>query len=1405
MANRKVPSQAASGADTFNDNLVGVQITDGSSQLTNTVFAIDKFIPEKDSKTFSTNPFSEFLSLENLKEETNAPTTQTKSQKEKSIKFNGKKDDAGKSLFGSLKSRILVSLTRIIKKFPATMMVDKESPVSTGTITASNIVYDSNFKTTDFEVETSMLYNPYDIVIKTPNSNVTAETENPLRNFYSSYKNYVIDISGVTYGIINYTEPNSQDKVVIRVNGKPFTGTTYSSNFLIRPSDGMTEEFFEGLDDLEQVLLNRETNPKYVAKFKVPRDSFDSSKTDLVSVEHNWPISRDGWNLQIVGLNYETYVDDLSDIADEIDNYKSNLMVRFMSSPQLFEFDSQDQKAESVFQLYGQSFDQVKKYIDNIAYMRNVTYDGINNLPDVLLKNLSNTLGLDTVSLFDEKSLDQTLYTRFDNQYSESTIGKNLIESEYEFYRRLLVNLAYLYKSKGTRKSIEFLLKFLGAPEPMIKLDEFVYRVTSMPKSSDLETDILNAIQGVKTYSYVQYLPSGGTINGVTYSANTYATITGVTGTTFTREGYPVDETTGMARKAFDETLNIFFEKGAGWYESTIHHRSRTILDTDNSILTGRTKTIKSKNKEFTYGEEYFDVFRTLPGLDTGFGLQKETDNIKAHQVDDESQYILNRKNISVYISSSRGLDYDIFRKSRELLLSTGITLPPQTGVTFIEFLDSVLNEQISNSNSIKYKKNYITLESIYRSYVNSNNFTPYDITTLNEYVNKISPYWTKIIDQFIPATTIWTGGNIIENGVFGRSKYQYKQGCSVKAITEELFPDFEVAIEEDLETLLAGEVSGSTIINFRSLTTLTGITYYPSIEIDGIEYGGPDYVTSGYTGITVVLSGGTSSTNSARLYTGFTDDLNDYIDNGGCTSLDSGTTLNNLPLLCNYKTYVFPDIDKVKTLWKTAVTNLVNNVVNEDGVKIKHQFYFDSNGDERIKFTSVKNGPNDCSVNDYLDYKFISEYGTTNTTCNVDTSVYADCGIFTGVTDQCILNGNVYIKFTGSTVGVMSGTTYGWPVYVHANGRPGHNENITGITQPGITLVTSNIISDTTEHCTLVLSGVTETDQVDLLFTDAANCNLKLRIQGLASRIIQVPSAPATTGFTIYPIVQYRDGFDYGLKSDTKVLVVSGATINSSTTSANISTYITNGTIVKKDVSEITTGQTILSATYKPESGFTTTDYVNANTNDNYSFSFEYRPITISKIDWLGSVKKNIITGKTSDNVTQVFETLPTTRLRVYTKYDVNEIDGGVSKRKSSFFTNRLPENLQTKPTTTISPCCNEYENGDFLINELGELIEVLEVDLDYCDVDIYYHLNITGTQPTNLIVFNGNNTHQLLAQHDYEEFDDFNLYSIMSGTTRDISGYTLCNNTPSEYLNYYDCGYGCQCYDTNPGCTPC
>jgi hypothetical protein len=180
-----------------------------------------------------------------------------------------------------------------------------------------------------------------------------------------------------------------------------------------------------------------------------------------------------------------------------------------------------------------------------------------------------------------------------DSSYDGLTVGKNLIESEHEYYRRLLINLSHLYKSKGTRNAIEFFLRFIGAPEPMIKIDEYVYDVVSVPSIDTLEDDIYDVINGTNQ----EIIITG-------YDGTDY--ITGRTSTKLKikRNDFPID-VNGEPTSVSNSTM--FFQKGSGWYDITLEHRSTTILDVENSTLTGNTKVIKTKNKPYTYGEDYFN------------------------------------------------------------------------------------------------------------------------------------------------------------------------------------------------------------------------------------------------------------------------------------------------------------------------------------------------------------------------------------------------------------------------------------------------------------------------------------------------------------------------------------------------------------------------------------------------------------------------------------------------------------------------------------------------------------------------------------------------------------------------------------------------------------------------------
>ena len=1384
MAKYKVPSQAASGKDTFSDSLVGLQITDGTSQLTNTNFALDRTIPEKDSKNFRTNPFSDFLTLESLKDETTEFTTSNSSTKksDKELRFKNSKNDAGRSLYGSLSKRLEVSVKNIIKKYPSSFLIDKDSLIVTNQYTAYNIFYDIDRDTTIFEVELPRLFNTFEIKISRPLSNTVLENDNNIRNFYSSFKQYLVVVQNTTFEIVDFFEPDSKSNFKIKIKGNPFSGsTTYGESILVRPNDVIVEEFYKGLDEIEEQLVNRESNPKFTAIFSVPRDSFDGTSTDIVQLAYNWPLSKDGWNIKIIGSDFESYLESLKNLGDEIDNYKSNLFVRFLTSPQLYEFDTEERKAESVFELYGQSFDRVKKYIDNIAYMRNVSYDGINNLPDILLKNLAENLGLTTVNLFDEESLDSVLYSRNKPNYSSESIGKNLIEAEYEFYRRLLVNLAFLYKSKGTRSSINFFLRFLGAPEPLIRIDEYVYRVTSLPNSSDLENDIYDVLQRSKTlttaiFSTSSYLYTKESTSGVT---------------TFNREGYPVDEETGLPRRAFDPISDIFFQKGSGWYDITLNHRTPNILDEENSILTGRTKTIKTKAKPYSYGEEYFDVFRTLPGLDTGYGLDPEIDNIKASLYDQDSQYVLNRKNIEVYLTPSRAIDYDIWRKSRDLQLTFGSnTLQPQTGTTFAEYLQKTIHGQLKNSHVIRYRKNYIALEDVYTSYFSSTGFTSYNFIDSHEFIQRMSPYWMQLLDQIIPATTLWTGGNLINNNLFGRSKYKYNLGCQPKVIIENLYPDFDEAIREDLETILGEEE------NFRGLINITGVTYCPIIEIDGVVFSGGSYC--------VLVSGTTNTSNSAKLFNPF--------PMTGCTVLpNSGTT--GLPLICDYKDYIDPDVNKIKQLWVVALSGLVENVINkyttgytagyenytpflnatgqtyssEYKPKLKFEFFTDVDGVEKIKFTSIKYDFNNCSVKNYFIYRFDTEYTPINPTCNndFDITVSSDCDV-----DYC-----PEIDMTVTLKNIIGVQKSGFGSSVHHYSNCTIFSGTTGTTEYGTQYFDIG-------NCQFSVSGVSLSKKIEITFLDAANCETKLVVDGfqkkyeyddskshyqqfvinsymsgdtlfnegcaICSGETMVSSQTAVTFMDNYtncvliPKLKYESPFNYGLLSNSKVLVITTSfpltQIENGTLDYNtLLFYINNGDIDVRNVKDVNLGDFVLTATYKP-CILSNQDFKIAG-DFGYSFSWDYDYNEVKSIECLGSIKNSIITGLTSSGTTTIIEVLPTTKLKVYTNKIVSN---GIVTKTSYFFDERIPEHLQIRGEIPEDPCCphpsDYFENyGDFLLDVDGFPIEVMNVDLNYCQPNIYYNFNFETSGRnvpvgSDLIVFNGNTNNQVLLQHTYQ-----------------------------------------------------
>jgi hypothetical protein len=848
MANKKYicPPTPATGAGTFSDNLVGFQLVDGGG-LTQGNFQFTTGATEKTNRNFNIGVFSNPINLESMGIESVA---QSKAIFENNFRVYPNFDLSqitNFTLYGSMVKRLSTSVQTIISKFPAAIESRLMGLNYVTGATATDITYNSVFNETTFSLDVSRIRNPFDIdfsINATRNLELREVGVSPLRDMTSTYSKYSLYYNGFGYSVLRLTPTNNLDSGVLRivVEGDPFSGQTFTfDDLIIRPNDYEVNRIFnEELDVVENFLLNRDTNPMYTATFQVPKQT-DNGRYYTGYENITWVLDG-GWNIDITSKSFEIYLETLNNIASSFDESTTNLISRFFITDAFREFDTPDQKMEKVLQIYGRSFDDTKKFIDALAYMNSVNYNVGTDIPSQLLKNLAQTLGWTTN--FSPITNDDFLSSVFGQKNNEPSLYSGLSKSKtpdelnYQYYRNLILNSAYLFKSKGTRKSIEILMRLIGAPDALVEFNEYVYLADQKINLKNFNTQFINISGG----TYVQELPVLQNSNVFSIFGNQYTgftTQTIIQDVNITFDEYPIDE--NGYPKAIDDNESYFFQIGSGWFEQTPQHRAPEQVDLTNSVFTGANPNFQTKLQPYTYGQIYLDRFRKLPFMNLGYNLTPTIDNKKSwtenqiglrssldanikakYNVSDE-RLVLNVKNIDLFLNPAQGLSYDVWYMSRQFnypIPNEGlgyveptfcdpkpINFYPQRGGidwttidpkprqnTFFEFAQTfwlntinVRNRQYINDGKTG---GYPTLASIYWKYLESlkeagienNNYT---YKTMIEYVEGLGDYWIRLVEQMVPATTIWNTGVRYENSIFHRQKFVWRrqEGCKLVPI----------------------------------------------------------------------------------------------------------------------------------------------------------------------------------------------------------------------------------------------------------------------------------------------------------------------------------------------------------------------------------------------------------------------------------------------------------------------------------------------------------------------------------------------------------------------------------------------------------------------------------------------
>ena len=561
----------------YTESLTGDQT---SVNPDNTIFTLNGFVittnfDPKTSKTFSTSKFSKLYSMEDLgvNEETNELIFNNNGNAKLNLDSTKMSNFA---YFGSAKEFVRVSLEDIIIRFPASLYIntiDKISNQNTG-YTVENYSYDSLLDKSSFKINVNYVFNTFNLNYLSNGeiiSNFT--TTNNLKNLSTNYTSYMVSNETGDFSIIGFTGSTNEynDYIYLEVNGDAFPqGVSFlSKEYHIKPTEENQELFYNSLDSFQNNLLNRLSYPKYKSTFSY------SIKTDsgvIIKTQQNltWPTT-DGYNIDFDSTKYLTFAENLVTIAEASDSTNSDLMVRFLTSESISSFDttSEDedesgQKMTKTLRIYGRQFDEIKKYIDGLAYANTVTYNKKDNTPDITLKNIAYALGWDLTSSIQDNDLIKNYLTKNESTYSGTSRGLTPYEAEIELWRRLILNSAWLWKSKGTRKGIEFLFNFIGTPDGLITFKEHVY-VANKALDINLVQAALENILGDSD----------------------------ITDITIDSEGYP---------KCLKDTSTMYFQKGGLWYRETAGSNSHI------DILYGNNPHIGP----YDGGNEYINQFRTL-------------------------------------------------------------------------------------------------------------------------------------------------------------------------------------------------------------------------------------------------------------------------------------------------------------------------------------------------------------------------------------------------------------------------------------------------------------------------------------------------------------------------------------------------------------------------------------------------------------------------------------------------------------------------------------------------------------------------------------------------------------------------------------------------------------------------
>ena len=165
----------------------------------------------------------------------------------------------------------------------------------------------------------------------------------------------------------------------------------------------------------------------------------------------------------------ESWYTGIIDSAKDFDEFNDNSLVN--NIPLHIKNDDQGQDFVLFFNMIGQHFDVLTSYTQGIIDGKKITHNNNDGLTNELIYHMLESLGWDADMGVKSQYLWEYAFGKsIDGSVVSEMSGK---DRQQEIWRRLINNLPYLYKHKGTKRALHAAMACYGVPSSMLTIMEF--------------------------------------------------------------------------------------------------------------------------------------------------------------------------------------------------------------------------------------------------------------------------------------------------------------------------------------------------------------------------------------------------------------------------------------------------------------------------------------------------------------------------------------------------------------------------------------------------------------------------------------------------------------------------------------------------------------------------------------------------------------------------------------------------------------------------------------------------------------------------------------------------------------------------------------------------------------------